>query len=76
MEASQRGGLAEHRRTIAGLVLAGIVVLFAVLNLDEVEVNWIVGSGRSPLVLVIAVAFGLGVATGALASAVRRRRDD
>jgi lipopolysaccharide assembly protein A len=50
-----------------------VVALFAVLNLDEVEVNWIFGTAQTPLIIVIAVSFLLGVATGWIASAGRRR---
>jgi uncharacterized integral membrane protein len=49
-----------------------VALLFAVLNFDEVDVNWIVGSFQTPLIIVIAVSFVLGAGVGALAS---RRRD-
>ena len=72
----RRGGLLaqENRRLVAGLVLGAVAAAFALLNLDEVEVNWIVGSGRSPLILVIAVSFALGIAAGRLLGVVRGRR--
>jgi uncharacterized integral membrane protein len=40
------------------------VALFAVLNLDQVDVNWIVGTWQTPLIIVIAVAMLLGTALG------------
>jgi uncharacterized integral membrane protein len=48
---------------LLGAVLAGVLVtVFAVLNLDEVDVNWIVGTWSTPLIVVIAVSALLGVA--------------
>jgi uncharacterized integral membrane protein len=40
------------------------VALFAVLNLDQVDVNWIVGTWQTPLIIVIAVAMLLGAGLG------------
>lgn len=56
---------------VVGLVAAGLGVLFALVNLDRVKVDWVVGSSHSPLVVVIAISFLLGAATGALT--MRRR---
>lgn len=61
-------------RTIAGGVVVALAALFAVLNLDEVKVNWIVTTGHAPLIVVIVVALGLGLAAGWLAG--RRRHQD
>ena len=60
-----------EKRQVAGIVLAGIGIAFAVANLDEVKVNWILGTERSPLILVIALSMLVGAALGFLAS--RRR---
>jgi uncharacterized integral membrane protein len=62
----------QQARMIAGLTLAGLVVVFAVLNLDEVSVNWIVGTWDTPLIIVIAISLLVGAALGFLAA--RRRR--
>jgi uncharacterized integral membrane protein len=59
-------------RQIGILVLAALGILFAVLNLDEVSVNWIVGTWRTPLIIVIAVSMLVGAAAGFL---VGRRRE-
>jgi uncharacterized integral membrane protein len=59
-------------RQIGILVLVALGVLFAVLNLDEVSVNWIVGTWRTPLIVVIAVSMLVGAAAGFL---VGRRRE-
>jgi uncharacterized integral membrane protein len=58
-------------RQIAALVLAALGIAFAVANLDEVKVNWVLDTWRTPLILVIAVSMVIGAALGFLAS--RRR---
>ena len=64
----------EQTRMIATWALGALAVLFALLNLDKVKVNWVLGSWRTPLILVIAVTFLLGAAVGMLVDR-RRRRD-
>ncbi|HYN91675.1 MAG TPA: LapA family protein [Thermoleophilaceae bacterium] len=59
-------------REIAALVLAALGVAFAVLNFDEVKVNWVLGNWRTPLIVVIALSMVIGAALGFLVS---RRRD-
>ena len=61
----------ERARTIAMLLLGGAGALFAFLNFDEVEVNWLLGTWSTPLIVVIALSFLLGAGVGYLAS--RRR---
>jgi uncharacterized integral membrane protein len=61
----------EQARTIAAFGLGGIGALFAVLNIDEVEVNWILGTWSTPLIIVIALSMVLGAGLGYL---VARRR--
>ena len=58
-------------RQVAALVLAALGIAFAVLNLDEVKVNWILGNWRTPLIIVIALSMLVGAALGFLVS--RRR---
>jgi len=54
----------ESART-AGLVVLGILItLFAVFNLKQVRVNWIFGSDRAPLILVIVVSALIGMVLG------------
>jgi uncharacterized integral membrane protein len=55
---------AERRRQALAFGLGGLVALFAVLNLDQVDVNWIVGTWQTPLIIVIAVAMLLGAGLG------------
>jgi uncharacterized integral membrane protein len=61
----------DQARTIALVVLAGLGVLFAVLNFDEVQVNWLLGTWSTPLIIVIAISFLLGLCVGYL---LARRR--
>jgi uncharacterized integral membrane protein len=56
----------EQARRIGLGALGALVVLFAVVNLDDVRVNWIVFTSQTPLIVVIAVAFALGAALGML----------
>ena len=61
----------DQARTIAILVLGGLGGLFALLNFEEVEVNWLLGTWSTPLIVVIAISFLLGAGVGFL---VARRR--
>ncbi len=77
MEASRTGSgppgrnRRETARRVLVLGLSALAVLFAVLNLDEVEVNWIIGTFSTPLIVVIAMSIVLGSGLGYL---VGRRR--
>lgn len=51
----------ETSRTIAIVVLAILITLFAVLNVDQVKVNWIFGSGKAPLIIVIVISLLVGI---------------
>lgn len=63
----------QQARLIVGLTLAGLGVVFAVLNLDEVSVNWIIGTWDTPLIIVIAISVLVGAALGYLVA--RRGRE-
>ena len=63
-----------EKRQVAGLVLAGVGIAFAAVNLDEVDVNWLLGTWETPLIVVIALSMVLGAGLGFLAA--RRRRGD
>jgi uncharacterized integral membrane protein len=67
-------GRREQARTIAALGLGGLGAAFAVLNVDEVDVNWILGTWSTPLIIVIAVSLLIGAALGFLVG--RRRGGD
>lgn len=60
-----------EKRQIAALGLVALGVVFAAANLDEVKVNWILGTWRTPLIVVIALSMLVGSALGYLIS--RRR---
>jgi uncharacterized integral membrane protein len=51
----------DQARTVALLVVAILITLFAVLNVNDVKVNWIVGSGRAPLIIVIVISLLVGI---------------
>lgn len=56
---------------IGAFGLGAVAVLFAVLNLDEVEVSWIVFTSDTPLIVVIAISMLVGAGLGAM---LTRRR--
>ena len=60
-----------ERRQIAVVVLAVLGGVFAALNLDQVKVNWVLGTWETPLIVVIALSMLVGAALGFLVS--RRR---
>ena len=65
----------RHRaRLVAAAIIGGVVAAFALLNLNDVKVHWLVTSGQTPLILVIVVAFVLGVAADRLVIFRAKRR--
>ncbi len=70
-EATSGRSRKDSGRLVLVAAVSALVALFAVLNLDEVEVNWIIGTFSTPLIVVIAVSVLLGAALGYLAA--RRR---
>jgi uncharacterized integral membrane protein len=66
----------ERSRMIATVSLAILITVFAVLNVKEVKVDWIVGSGRAPLIIVIVISMVIGIALSHFSHrrAGRRRR--
>ena len=63
----------ENARRIAIGILAAVAVLFAVLNLDSVKVNLLLGSVTMPLVIVIAACLLIGGLIGAYVGRRGRR---
>jgi uncharacterized integral membrane protein len=51
----------EQARTAGLVILAVLITLFAVLNLESVKVNWIFGTGEVPLIVVIVVSALFGI---------------
>ena len=66
-------GRADQGKLLAALIIIAVVVVFAVLNLTHVRVHYVFGSGRTPLIIVIAITFLCGMAVDRLI-ALRRRR--
>lgn len=58
-------------RLVLAAALGGLTVAFALLNLNRVDVNWILGTWNTPLIIVIAVSLLAGAVLGV---AVSRRR--
>jgi uncharacterized integral membrane protein len=59
-------GRRAQARTIAAMGLGALGAAFAVLNVDEVDVNWILGTWSTPLIIVIALSMLVGAALGFL----------
>ena len=62
-----------EKRQIAGLALAAVGIVFAVVNFGQVKVNWILGTWKTPLIVVIALSIVIGAGLGLLIA--RGRRD-
>jgi uncharacterized integral membrane protein len=61
------------RTRVAGAAaLGGLITLFAVLNFDDVDVNWLFGTWSTPLIIVIVICFAAGMAVDRVL--VRRSR--
>jgi uncharacterized integral membrane protein len=70
----RRRNRGELARTGAVLVIAVLVTLFAVKNAKQVQVDWVVGSGKAPLIVVILVTLLAGIVITYLAERLRRRK--
>jgi uncharacterized integral membrane protein len=64
----------ERARLISAGVLGALITAFALLNLGDVKVHWLVATGRTPLIVVIALAFVLGMIVDRLVIRARRKR--
>jgi uncharacterized integral membrane protein len=70
----ERRPMGERMRAIGPLILAAIFIAFAVLNLNQVKVDWVVGSGHAPLIIVIVISVLVGIVLTHFAERVGRRR--
>jgi uncharacterized integral membrane protein len=61
-------------KTIAAVAVAILLLAFGLSNRDDVSIDWLVGTGDAPLIIVILVSAGLGVLLGALAVRSRSKR--
>ncbi|HEU0250188.1 MAG TPA: lipopolysaccharide assembly protein LapA domain-containing protein [Solirubrobacteraceae bacterium] len=66
----------EQARAAVLVLLAVLITLFAVLNVKDVEVNWIFGKFSTPLIVVIVVSLLVGILLGHFAGMRSRRRQD
>jgi uncharacterized integral membrane protein len=57
----------ERLRLAVAVLIGALVTAFALLNIDKVKVHWIIASGRTPLIVVIAASFLLGIAADRIA---------
>jgi uncharacterized integral membrane protein len=70
----ERRSRGERMRAAGPLILAAIFIVFAVLNLNQVKVDWVVGSGHAPLIIVIVISLLIGIVLTHFAERVGRRR--
>ncbi|HEY8304184.1 MAG TPA: lipopolysaccharide assembly protein LapA domain-containing protein [Solirubrobacteraceae bacterium] len=64
----------QTARTAGVVVLAVLMTLFAVLNVKDVEVNWIFGTIETPLIIVIVVSLLVGILLTHFAELRSRRK--
>jgi uncharacterized integral membrane protein len=64
----------EMARAGALVLLAVLITLFAVLNLKQVRVDWIFGSGKAPLIVVIVLSLLVGIVLTHFAERLARKR--
>jgi uncharacterized integral membrane protein len=72
-----RGAVSERRdraRLVAAGIIGALITAFALVNLNDVKVHWLLATGQTPLILVIGVAFLLGILVDRLAVRARRKR--
>jgi LPXTG-motif cell wall-anchored protein len=61
-----------HRQVASGVAVL-LVLIFAVLNLQDVTMHWIVGTTHTPLIVLVGVCVLIGVAIGFLLARRRTR---
>jgi uncharacterized integral membrane protein len=68
----------RQQRLVAAGVIGALVVVFALINLNDVKVHWLISTGQTPLIVVIALSFLLGIAADRLllARAKKKRGTD
>ncbi|MGA9876652.1 MAG: hypothetical protein WBQ21_12670 [Solirubrobacteraceae bacterium] len=73
-QTSERRSRREQARTGVFVVLAVLMTLFAVLNVKEVEVNWIFVKSKTPLIIVIVGSLLVGILLTHFAELRQRRK--
>ena len=61
------------RHWAIGLAVA-LLVIFVLVNTDEVKVDFLVGNTRMPLIIALLISAALGAVIGYIAPIVRRHR--
>jgi uncharacterized integral membrane protein len=73
-EVVNRAGRSISSKQAVSGALTVAVVLFALLNLQDVTMHWIVGTTRTPLIIVVAFAALIGAAVGFVVGQRKRKR--
>jgi uncharacterized integral membrane protein len=67
----------QHRsRMVAAGIVAAVITAFALVNLNDVKVHWLFATGQTPLIVVIAITFLLGMIVDRLLMRARRKRSE
>jgi uncharacterized integral membrane protein len=72
--AAKKRSQREVARTASLVVLAILITLFAVFNLKEVNVSYVFGSGKAPLIIVIVISLLVGIVLGYFADRIPRKK--
>ena len=72
-QADKRISTKQKLRLLLSVVIAAVLVLWALANTEEVAVDWLVDTTTGPLVVVIAISAALGFLLGVAASWRRSR---
>lgn len=64
----------DRARLIAAGIVGALIAAFAIVNLNDVKVHWLLTTGQTPLIIVIAVAFLLGMLVDRLVIRARRKK--
>jgi len=63
-ELAKQGERSLSPKQVGSAALVAVVAVFAVLNLQDVTMHWIVGTTHTPLIVLIAFCVLVGVAIG------------
>ena len=72
-----RKGAANNREMVRAsslFILTALAIVFALVNLDDVELHWAFGSGKAPLIVVIVISLLIGIVLTYFAERLSRRR--
>jgi len=64
----------DRARLVALAIVGGLGAAFALVNFDNVKVDWIVGSAKTPLIIVIVVCVALGAGIDRVVVSRQRKR--